>query len=359
MQRLVKMLSQGECSEEMASSPYLHENEIARALFDLQTNRSPDFFQEALGFIPLFGKSFFPWGALPYPYEHAILGKLLTQLGQSEKAKRMAAFQNATLDHHLKPIGSLFRQEVGVAASDLEVANREYFEVIGQKPEVVHQFVDERLALVADRGENHTVVCLGTGCKSGMGVFLFEDVGVLNYGPQILPEGSGESFGLAGRATETSFARLDEGFTLKFTNKIASPHPRETGFPWLRDAGYSRGWIRSELHYTPYELMLFAEIEGGRPLTDFLFCFFVQAKACVVSKSHKLNPRSLDRYSGPVQSIALKGSQSEMILEAKEGMEQMKVIPLAGDEGYWGADFMICYKPLSSFHIHIKTEKVS
>ena len=51
------------------------------------------------GAIGLFRWGFFPWGGLPYPFEHARLGILLMGLGQLERAQRMAAWQRQMVDH--------------------------------------------------------------------------------------------------------------------------------------------------------------------------------------------------------------------------------------------------------------------
>lgn len=89
--------------------------------------------------------------------------------------------------------------------------------------------------------------------------------------------------------------------------------------------------------WQPRQLKMESLIEGVRPFTDLLFTFYIKAEACFVAGSQKLNRRSLDRYQGPAQSIELGG----LTIALEEGFKEMEVIPLAGDESYWGADFLI------------------
>ncbi len=283
--------------------------------------------------IPLFENEFFPWGGLPYPCEHAKLGVDLLHKGDREAAEKMAAFQQATLDHRNKPIYSLFQQEEGCRFAELEEASRAFFEELGAGLEMPYQYVDPELGCVFHRAEEQTVLCLASGCKSGMGVFLVGGGGVLNFGPQLRPLGECAGFGLAGRGRNIRITAN----SLSYQCRLAAPHGRDTGIPWLKDSGYSAAWVESACAVERDRLSVSCEIEGCRPLSDFLFTCFIKADACYVAGSHKLNPRSLDRYQGPPQLLKIEGIN----IIPEGGFSAMEVVPLAGDESFWGADFML------------------
>ncbi len=281
----------------------------------------------------MYENEFFPWGGLPYPYEHARLGVELVQKGELEKAKELIPFQQATLDHHGKPLYSLFRQEKGRGYAELEEANRLFFEALRCEPEKESQYINEELGILSNRTPEQTILSLGSGCKSGMGAYLVGEGGVLTFGPQLRPLGECSGFGLAGRARHLEI----DATSMHYQCRLAAPHDRDTGIPWMRDSGYCGTWIETTTKQVEGCLSIKSTFEGFRPLSDFLFTFFVKAKACFVAGSHKLNPRSLDRYQGPPQQVGL----GEVAISPEGGFKSMEVVPLAGDGAYWGADFLV------------------
>lgn len=276
---------------------------------------------------------FFPWEGLPYPLEHARLGIERAQAGDLEGARELAYFQQATLDHRLKPIFSFFRQEKGAPYAALEEANHLFFDLIKDQPEKEYHFVDPKLGIVSHRKENLTMLSLGSGCKSGMGAFLLGDYGVLNFGPQLPPLGDCKGFGLAGRGQKIEASPS----TLRYLCRLAAPHERDTGIPWIEDSGYSGSWVETLCDFGEDSLEVECAIKGYRSLCDYIFVFFIKAQACFVAGSHKLNPCSLDCYQGPAQSITMHG----VTLTPEGGFDSMEVRPLAGDVHCWGADFLV------------------
>lgn len=283
--------------------------------------------------VPILEHQFFPWKGLPYPQEHAKLGLELMKKGETEKAQKMAVFQQATLDHNKKPLFSLFRQEKGVTYKELEEANRLFFEAAEIEPTTEYSFIESELGMLLQRDANQTIMLLASGCKSGMGAFLIQNSGVLNFGPQLRPLGECGGFGLAGRGRHI---KISESL-LSYQCRLAAPHSRDTGISWLEDSGYSGAWIENCCAIVENTLEVKGEFVGFRTPSDFLFTFFVKADACYVAATHKLNPRSLDRYEGPPQLVVIE----EVTILPEKGFNSMKVIPLAGDESYWGADFLI------------------
>lgn len=281
----------------------------------------------------LFEHEFFPWGGLPYPCEHAKRGLDFLRKGDREVAMKAALFQQATLDHRNRSIYSFFQQERGCRFVELDEANRVFFHELGVQPKTEYHFIDPELGILFHRTKHQTVMCLASGCKSGMGAFLVREGGVLNFGPQLHPLGECGGFGLAGRGENIHIAEE----RLRYRCRLAAPHDRDTGIPWLRDSGYSRAWMDSECLIDAGQLVARCTLKGCRPPTDFLFTCFLKAQACFVAGSHKLTPRSLDRYQGPPQWIQIDGVQ--MIPES--GFHSMEVVPLAGDESFWGTDFMV------------------
>lgn len=330
--------------EEWGRSPLLKEHELLQAAYALLAQCPPNFTFSPLasGAIPLFKQGFFLWRGLPYPQEHAQLGALLAQLNDPQ-AHAMVRFQEATLDHTKKPIASLFRQEEGGNEPSLQKANDSFFKSVGHIPSETFQFADHELGMVARRTGVGTVVCMASGCKSGMGAFINRDAGIINFGPQLAPFENCSAFGLAGRAQKIDLQDLSHQFMLSSICHLASPYMRETGFSHIKDSGYSGVWMKTRMVGNVSELSIESTFETLHPLDSCRFIFFGKGESCWVRGLHKLSPRSLDRYQGPVQGVALVGKEGKVQIETPKGSVGLEVIPLAGDENYWGADFMITY----------------
>lgn len=328
----------------LGKSPLLEEHEVAWAAYALLAKRTDlcDRLEPLpSGAIPLFSKGFFPWEGLPYPKEHALLGAYLVHLGRREMAEKMAFFQQAACDHNKKPIHALFSQEGGVAYQSLEEAFQAFFAALDLPICDEIRFFDNELGMAQERTKERTILFTASGCKSGMGTILFGDAGILNCGPQFLPIGDCSCFGLAGRPHALFLKEEKSGFTLSYRTHLAFHHPRETGYSGLADSGYSGAWIEAEIEADQEKTSCKGTFKGFRPLEAFGFSFFCKASACYVAGSHKLNPRSLDRYQGPPQQIELKGQAGSVYIHPETGFSQMEIIPLAADESFWGADFLI------------------
>ena len=231
----------------------MEEHELAQALFALQCKSSGlpipavQLDQNQSGAIPLFRRGGYPWGALPYPKEHAELGRALALLGYEESARKVAQWQKNTLDHRGKPIHSLFLQEGGCGYSELEAANQQLFEAVHEEIGLDETVTDPDFGLLGKRTQESTILSVASGCKSGMGVFLCQNGGIVNYGPQLLPVGECSGFGIAGRPQNLRLT--DE--TLSYRTQVAAPNSRRTGFSHLKDTGHSGFWLEVEQKITP------------------------------------------------------------------------------------------------------------
>lgn len=345
------------CHDEVVAigkSPLLHEHELAKALWTLNAtmaNMQPPslaFDQTAQGAIPLFKRGAFSWGGLPYPKEHAELAWTLHELGRAsgemryvEMARKCAEWQQNICDHKGHPLVSLFLQEKGSTLSELTKAYTALFKAIPQQQQP-GIFADPEHGLMCKKSEQSTILSAGTGCKSGMGIFLHREVGVANFGPTLLPLAECKAFGLAGRAKKQTQQITEKGFVHSYQNSLSAIHQRETGFAHLGESGNSFLWIDAESICDSNSLIVKCLLQGCRPLQETLFLFFGKGESCVVGGSQKLRPRTLDKYLGPPAPIELRG-EGVVHLEGVQGLSKLEVIPLAGGEDFWGADFLVAY----------------
>jgi|GEM_PF-2042651 len=328
--------------------------ELANVLFALLANRGslPSTPIELpllkSGACPLFQKGSYLWRALPYLRDHAELGKALYLLGKEsnqpeliKQAERIKRWQINCTDHRAEPIYSLFNQENGVASTAITEANHDFFASVCTDDSQDPLFVDHELALVIQRQVDATIMCVGSGCKSGMGAFLRAEGGIVNYGPQIMPLGDCRGFGLASEAKDFTYTPSEEGWALSYCSAVAAHHPRKTALSYLRDARASGLWLDCKATYKNQKIHNRIKFKGIVPIEKVLFTFFAKASCSLIAGSHKLAPNSLDRYKGPCQMVEFCNEQGNVCLDFESQDMQMEVIPLAGDNSFWQSNFLV------------------
>lgn len=334
--------------EEPPDIPLHEEHELATALYALRARRlgnvPPELAFKTLetGALPLFEKGRFPWGALPYPRDHALLITALQELGEQELASKMLHWQALTIDHRGAPLLSLLNQEGTLSARDLDAAYHPL-----SLPEVGDTLLDPQLGMLGWRTSERTLMTLATGCKTTLGLYLHGDAGVIAYGPQTTPLGNTSGFGLAGKPE--SLEMTSHG--IAYRTRLAAPHPRRTGLPYLKDSGYSGLWLDAKTQRDDQTLTTSCRLVGCRPAKHVLFSIFGKGEQCVVAGTHRLRPRSLDRYEGPAQRVAFQGNAGAVYVDLPQSLS-MEVIPLGGNNAFWGADFLMSFAfPESSLDV--------
>jgi len=295
------------------------------------------------GAICLYEKGWFPWKGLPYPHEHARLGRYLAQLGHMKEAQRLAHFQRAMLDHKGCPIRSVFCQEGKVSFTELKEVTEAFF-ALCLTTDIVLPVMDPDLGFFRMGDDKTTALITAAACRTGLGYFAYRDAAVITFGPQLTTVGDCSGFGMAGRPQDLFFMHQKDVLECRYRNRLACVHERSTGISFLSDAGYTGLWIDVEHTMQDTKLRTLAKVLGPGDASELSWVFFGQAKTCVVAKSHVLSSNSLDRYRGPIQSVEMRGHEGSVLI-AVNTPGDMEVIPLAGDESFWGSDFLVVLRP--------------
>lgn len=297
----------------------------------------PSIANNRYAFIPFHERAFFPWKGLPYPHEQA---KLLISLSK-EEAEPFLSLQQAFCDDNGQVIPSIFCQEGSVPLSYIEACNHNLWQV-HQRPVLNTPFYEPTLGFIRI-GQGQTCgLITAAGCMTGLGSFLNAGAGILTYGPQLSPVGDCSDFGIAGRP-ECHEIDLQCGI-YRYTNRLAKKLKRQTGIAYLSDAGYSGVWIDVTHTFDDEQIGFEASFKGPGSLDGLSWTFFGRGKSCVVAGSHKLSANSLDRYQGPLQPLELQTKEGRVLVKSTD-RASLEVIPLAGDQSYWGADFLIAIEP--------------
>lgn len=209
--------------------------------------------------------------------------------------------------------------------------------------ELPEHIYDPSTALVGYRSPTWQVICTLHGAHTGLGELRQGDVEIVNYGPQYLPLGDCVGFGIEGNALSDQGLRRSTiewkrgSFILKGCTRLVD-QPSS-----LLRVGQFRGiWLEVAQEFKKPHFHLRTTFLGLDGWEAVAFSFFVRAAECEV-QTNVLHPRTLERYEGEAQAVVLKGQESVLELQCQSFQGTMQVIPLAGGNNFWGADFLVAY----------------
>lgn len=370
------------------------------------------------GAVPLDYAGHWRWGEIPHIRFHAELGILWCLLGKVgnqsqlvEAAVKLAEWHLNTLDFNFVPFSGLFIQETDACLCSLLSYNYLLFHAIGvlaEKPEMEHvaqkqleqleriaqpekmqiapltvlleawierlkqgkdleklrsvkfelptEIQDPYTALVGHRSSTLNLVCTAFGGKTGLGCMHCHDIQIVNYGPQHLPLGECEGFGIEGGSYSyqnhlpaTMECMKNEFFIQRAAHLAAKPdYTPSTDTVFFRKGEYSGIWLTVSQHFQVDTLHIETSFLGVKQSDALAFTFFLKGHYCTLVNEGKngtkqLHPQSLDRYQGRLQKVCLYGERTVITLDALWNEGEMQLIPLAGGDSFWGADFLLAY----------------
>ncbi len=210
--------------------------------------------------------------------------------------------------------------------------------------ELTENIYDPSTALVGYRSPSQHVICTLHGEHTGLGEFHYEDIGILNYGPQYLPLSECDGFGIEGNALSDHGIRRSMiewrrgSFVLKgCTRMIDQPNSNSSYI------GNYRGiWLDVIQEFRKPNFHLKTTFLGLEGWNSVAFSFFVKGNLCKIQSS-TLHPRSLDRYEGETEMLTIEGKEHRLEIIPIGFKGVMRAIPLAGGNAFWGADYLIAY----------------
>lgn len=207
-------------------------------------------------------------------------------------------------------------------------------------PEVIE---DASAALGGIRWPDGAVVCTLQGGGTTMGSFKHHEMGILAYGPHWLPLGDCHFFGIEGREKAVVEASASE-LCLKGRARIVAPSHDPHPQAFYCAGGLSGAWLEAKQEARRGCLSIDVSFVTIHTLDTLAFVFFIKADSCDMPEEMTIRPRSLNRYQGQVRPMTFRKKDKAIILTAGEGCVDLQVIPLAGQDSFWGGDFLVAYR---------------
>lgn len=291
---------------------------------------------------PLLG----PEQAITHPLhglEHALLWQLIGHYQKNQKlidaGIKAQNYIESLKDQWNRPFLGLFSSEKDVANFVFPSYLKTYINHCGLSPQCEAIDSDDRATGTALFSTPAlSMAFTATGSRSGIGSIMREDVGIITMGPQDIPFNDPEKFGIDFSVNETSDPKEQKPLP---GVQIARQGPLFHYTSWTKiERGEKHLWMNIDAAFekTLHLNLQFLDLKGCQMAVNL----FVKGDAVRIGEQKEIVSSSLKTYKGDIQNITLEGKQTQMvILPGFEG--QMQIQPLAGDQSYWGADFLISY----------------
>lgn len=350
------------------------------------------------GAIPLEFGQHWPWADGPHSHFQAELGILWFILGILkddpnfiDASKKAADWQLNTLDYHFSPFKGLYVQENDASSTHLLANNYLLFhsvgmDVIGKKMlhelelladktsvkippyavlmeawiyrqkqtlgESVNPLVkglptniyDSQTVLAGYRSPEFSLVLTLSGGGTGMGAIHQRDVHLVSYGPQHMPLGDCRGFGIeTSENSKPEVSSKNDQLELKNIVRLASKPTNGIEKALFRYGKHSGLWMEAKQSFVKSKLNIEAMFLGISQFENIAFTFFARALTCYVDQT-RVNPRSIERYQGKSLPVRLEGEgEKGLKIQSIAPVDELHIIPLAGKDSFWGADFLVAY----------------
>ncbi len=163
-----------------------------------------------------------------------------------------------------------------------------------------------------------------TGCNSALGAMRFKEVMIPAFGPQAGTLSEPLGFGISQLYAHGAVICIEKG--------------QSALEGWTRCHGCRESWLhlRAELYDNSLALHL-------RPVSSkgLKIVFFIRAACCSLPSSNiLLQSKTLKRHQGKIEPLLLNDS---VILECPRPDGELQIIPLAGKDCFWNADFLVAF----------------
>jgi hypothetical protein len=341
------------------------------------------------------------WANIPLQHFHLEMGLIWALLGIDtngrkliDAAYKVVQFQLNLLDNEYCPLQGVFTQEqdasianlmgwsvtlfhcvghsyhkpelLSVAKSQLESLNNFSLKVhpllplilkwkpygknlsYSRKPPLPTSINDHPLAMVGKRSERLISISTLYGGRTGLGTYqVNKNLSIVTFGPQYPPYGDCQGFGVESSSrSQNKFPSVTteqtkNGYRLKGYTKLVGENAYSSPYAVVGNSSHSEVWLDVQQGLVEEDLNLQVNYLSYEKDLSLSFVFYVRAFQCAINENQMLHPKSLDRYQGAVESLIFthESENISIIPQFKEGV--MEVIPLAGDESFWGCDFLV------------------
>lgn len=201
--------------------------------------------------------------------------------------------------------------------------------------------LDRSLGFLRYEEGDLSLACSYSGANTGLGAFHKKGVHITSFGPHFAPLSDSSCYGIfrSSNGSQEGFRDLSleigEGKALcQGWVPIGSPES-----PLLIPG---RQWLYFSLEGEGENVEMTTRLSQYDEENPLYFAFFISADKALLESGSLFQPKTLDKYQGETQKICLIKGEAQVTL-TPQFKGEMEVIPLAGEDHFWSADFLIAF----------------
>lgn len=209
-----------------------------------------------------------------------------------------------------------------------------------EKP-LTEEIKSKNLPLVGLRKSEVSSIFSLVGNNTSMGSFRYHDLEIAALGPQINSLGDGNTFGAIGGQNLVQDYESNitpDSYFLK--GCIGLPN-LNSNLNFLQSWQHSLSWLQIDISYQKEVLSI-----GLQPLKvpkDTYFVFYLISNQCLIKGEKKTLYHSLEQFHGNACSVSFLSKNNILNIDPSFDQSDMKIIPLQGQQSFWGANYLIAY----------------
>ena len=199
--------------------------------------------------------------------------------------------------------------------------------------------IDRSLGFLHYQYGETSLVCSAAGMNTGLSSLHKKGIHVVSMGPHYAPLADSDYYGVS---------RLSNGSQEGFKDlKIESDDEKGNFQGWTRivsldEENQSEEWLFFNLEAEKEKIELTVRKSHHNELNSLFYVFFVSADKGIVGEEMELHPGILDRYQGSTHKVLFEKDKEKIEITPYFNGE-MKLIPLAGKNHFWSADFLLAF----------------
>lgn len=200
--------------------------------------------------------------------------------------------------------------------------------------------LDRSLGYMRYQYGDMSLACAASGVNTGLGVIHKKGIHFVNLGPHFAPLSDSSFYGIF-RPSNGS----QEGFK---DLKIELEDKRAQFRGWMRtispapQIALSNHWLFFDLQGDKEKIHLTVRQNRLDETFPLCFVFFVSAEKVIINEEKEFYSKGLEKYQGKCSKILFdKGGEKVTLSPHFDG--EMEVIPLAGKDHFWSADFLVAF----------------
>jgi hypothetical protein len=285
----------------------------------------------------------------------ALLFKLTSHVTTSSKVQ-VASEALFEKEEKISPFSALFAKAFQILIEDKEAIPK------------IHEGLtlydhDQSLGFLRYQYGNLSVACSGAGVNTGLGAIHKKGVHITSFGPHYPPLADSNCYGIfrPSNGSQEGFKDLSlepgaDKARIKGWTRVIAPVSTQISKQSYSSAERGQQWLFFDLVGEGETVNLTIRQSSFDETTPLHFVFFVSADKGLVGGETEMLPKALERFQGRTKKILLsRGEETVTIAPDFEG--EMEVIPLAGGDHFWSADFLIAFplmEKMSPYRWHIE-----